>query len=102
MEGWMEKGEVFAASSIAWSEFLNGPVESAQVVKMEVLIQGKIIPFGREEAQFSAMLFNAAGRKRATRPDCLIAAAAICAKAPLATLNRKDFAPFVSLGLQLV
>jgi predicted nucleic acid-binding protein len=49
----------------------------------------------------AAKLFNHAGRRRTNQPDCFIAAAAICGKVPLATHNRKDFAPFVSLGLRL-
>jgi predicted nucleic acid-binding protein len=68
---------------------------------VDLLIQGRIVPFGRSEAQIAAALFNATGRRRASRPDCLIAAAAICSSAPLATYNRKDFSRFVALGLRL-
>jgi predicted nucleic acid-binding protein len=101
LRSWLRQGQLFAASSIAWAEFLNGPVKDEQIQAVEMLIQGRIIPFGRTEAQIAAALFNAAGRKRASRPDCFIAATAICSSAPLATFNRKDFSLFTSLGLKL-
>jgi predicted nucleic acid-binding protein len=102
LRNWLRRGELFAASSIAWTEFLSGPIKDEQIEVVDMLVQGRIVPFGRVEAQFAAMLFNAAGRKRASRADCLIAAAAICSRSPLATFNRKDFSLFVPLGLQLV
>jgi predicted nucleic acid-binding protein len=102
LETLLQQGEAFAASSIAWAEFLNGPVEPPQVRKMDNLIEGRIIPFGRPEAEIASSLFNATGRKRGSRPDCFIAATAICMRTRLATYNRKDFSPFVRLGLRLV
>jgi predicted nucleic acid-binding protein len=99
---WLENGELLATSSIAWAEFLNGPVEEEQVIEVENLIEERVVPFGKVEAQIASMLFNAPGRKRGLRADCLIAAAAMAARVPLATLNRKDFAAFQPLGLQLV
>ena len=98
---WLLQGELFATSSIAWAEFLNGPNEEQQIEAVDELIQGRIISFGRVEAQVAAMLFNATSRKRTSRADCLIAAAAICSKSPLATFDRKDFSIFVPLGLQM-
>lgn len=101
IRSWLLRGERFAASSIAWAEFLNGPVKEEQIEAVDILVQSRIIPFGRVEAQVSAMLFNATGRKRASRADCLIAATAMCSSARLATFNRRDFSIFGSLGLQL-
>jgi predicted nucleic acid-binding protein len=95
------RGETLATSSIAWAEFLNGPVKPPQVQKVDNLIQGRVVPFGRLEAQTAATLFNLAGRKRASRADCFIAATAMCLKASLATYNRNDFTAFVPLGLRL-
>jgi predicted nucleic acid-binding protein len=98
---WLDAGELFAASSIAWAEFLNGPVEADQVIEVENIIEERVEPFGKFEARIASMLFNATGRKRGLRADSLLAAAAISAGVPLATLNRKDFVAFVPLGLRL-
>jgi predicted nucleic acid-binding protein len=68
---------------------------------MDNLIQGRIIPFGRAETEVASTLFNRSGRKRGSRPDCFIAATAICLNAPLATFDQKDFAAFVPFGLCL-
>jgi len=98
---WLVTGEKLAASSIAWAEFLNGPVSREHIRDMNYLVEGRIVSFGAREAQKAAELFNITGRKRAARFDCFIAATAICAGAPLATQNRKDFAPFTAAGLRL-
>jgi predicted nucleic acid-binding protein len=99
--GWVRQGEGLATSAIAWAEFLNGPVEPRHVQQMNVLIQGRIISFGRSEAEKASQLFNLTGRRRGSQPDCFIAATAICARARLATQNHKHFAPFVVAGLHL-
>lgn len=101
MAQWLREGETFAVSAVAWSEFLTGPLKDDQRMRTEILINGTILPFGKREAQQAAHLYNETGRKRDRRIDCMIAAAAICARTPLATLNRKDFQPFVPLGLRL-
>jgi predicted nucleic acid-binding protein len=99
---WLQQGESFATSAIAWAEFLNGPLSPQNRQDGYFLVQGRIIAFGQPEAERAAWLFHLAGRKRGKMLDCLIAATAIKANAPLATLNRKDFAPFVASGLRLV
>jgi predicted nucleic acid-binding protein len=98
---WLQAGEQFATSAVAWSEFLNGPVPPPDVQSATNMIQGRIIPFDVAEAAVAAELFNRTGRRRGSTPDCFIAATAICARAPLATDNRKDFVRFVPFGLQL-
>jgi len=98
---WFKTGETLAISAIAWSEFLNGPVTPQQITDGFGMIEGRIRAFEIREAEMSANLFNLTGRKRATQTDCFIAATAICAGVPLATLNRKDFVPFVASGLRL-
>jgi len=98
---WFRAGEELAVSTIAWSEFLTGPVTVQQIRDAHGFIQGRIIPFGVREADIAAKLFNHIGRKRAVRTDCFVAATAVCANAPLATLNRKDFSAFTSAGLHL-
>lgn len=98
---WLSQGEAANASAIAWMEFVTGPVKPELVETMRQMIEDRIVPIGREEAELAANLFNALGRKRALRYDCLIAAAAIRAGARLATANRADFSLFVPHGLEL-
>jgi predicted nucleic acid-binding protein len=102
LRAWLLKREEFAASSIAWAEFLQGPVDPAQIVVVQRLIGGQILPFGSTEARLAAQLFNQTGRRRNSRLDCFIGAAAICANADFATENRRDFQPFVAAGLRLL
>ena len=99
--GWLQQGEGFAASAVAWAEFLNGPVEPQHIQQMNVMIQRRVISLGRSEAEKASQLFNQSGRRRGSLPDCLIAATAICAGARLATQNHKHFAPYIAAGLRL-
>src|ERR1017187_1760376 len=73
---WLRQGETFAASALAWTEFLNGPLSPQNRQDGHFLIQGRVIAFGQLEAETAAWLFHLAGRKRGTRLDCLIAATA--------------------------
>src|ERR1017187_9431144 len=52
-------------------------------------------------ATYPADLFNKARRRRGSRFDCLIAAAAMLAQAEIATINQSDFKPFMHHGLTL-
>jgi predicted nucleic acid-binding protein len=98
---WLAAGETLATSAIAWTEFLNGPVSPLEISRAEAVLQSRIIPFGREHAVMAADLFNKTGRRRGSRLDCLIAAAAIVAQAEIATVNLTDFKLFVPHGLKL-
>jgi predicted nucleic acid-binding protein len=100
-QDWLAAGESLSASSIVWSEFLNGPVTPREVSRAEAVLQSRIVPFGKPEALLAANLFNNTGRRRGSRFDCLIAATAISGQAALATVNRADFEPFVPHGLRL-
>jgi predicted nucleic acid-binding protein len=102
VDQWLVTGEPLAASAIAWSEFLNGPVTIAEAGQVEVIIQSQIVSFGRAEAALASDLFNKTGRRRGSRFDCLIAATAIANQAGLATANQTDFKPFSNYGLMLV
>ena len=102
VDQWLASGESLAASAMAWSEFLNGPVTAAEAVQVEAVLQSRIIPFGKAEAALAADLFNKTGRRRGSRFDCLIAATAILNQAGLATVNQSDFKPFTEHGLNLV
>jgi len=99
---WLGAGESVACSSIAWVEFLNGPVQpDHERVARDRFLIGGILPFDEAQAALAARLFNLTGRRRALKFDCFIAAAAITSGARLATRNTADFALFVPHGLQL-
>jgi len=101
VDGWLATGESLAASAIAWTEFLNGPVTPVEVSRAEAVLQSRVVPFGKEEAVLAAELFNKTGRRRGSRFDCLIAATAIRAQAQIAPVNQMDFKIFASQGLKL-
>ncbi len=44
VDSWLAAGESLAASAIAWTEFLNGPVTPLEVSRAEVVLQSRIIP----------------------------------------------------------
>lgn len=97
---WLAAGEQIGISSIAWAEFLCGPVPPAmiEVVRRFVTVRAA---FEEDDAQLAAQLFNGSGRRRGSLADCMIAATAIRAQAPLATANAADFRRFGSAGLEL-
>ncbi|MDN5864110.1 MAG: type II toxin-antitoxin system VapC family toxin [Gammaproteobacteria bacterium] len=100
-EVWLAAGEALAASSVSWFEFTCGPLTVEDVRLVERIVSGRIVPFTMPQAERAAALFNAAGRKRPSRWDCMIAAAAMADGARLATLNPRDFGRFADAGLQL-
>jgi predicted nucleic acid-binding protein len=102
VDRWLVLGKPLAASAVVWSEFLNGPVTSAEVIYVESVLESRIIPFGKSEAALAADLFNKAGRRRGSRFDCLIGATAISNQAEFATSNESDFKALVPFGLNLV
>lgn len=102
VDQWLASGESLAASAIAWSEFLNGPVTVSEASQVETILQSQVIPFGKAEAAMASDLFNKAGRRRGSRFDCLIAATAIAHQAGLATVNQSDFKTYTAHGLKLV
>ena len=102
VDQWLATNQSLAASAIAWSEFLNGPVTATEASQVETVLQSQIISFGKAEATLASDLFNKTGRKRGTRFDCLIAATAILHQAELATANQSDFKVFATYGLKLV
>ncbi len=99
--GWTMAGEELITPILAWYEFLCGPVRKTQISTMYAFLD-RIVIFGEQHALESARLFNASGRKRRLRVDCMIAATAILEDAQLVTNNRSDFIPFRSLGLDLI
>lgn len=102
VERWLNARETLAVSAIAWFEFNCGPLEADAINLIEHVVSGRIVVFNAAQAERAAELFNGGGRQRASRWDCMIAAAAIESGARLATLNGGDFARFKSSGLDLV
>lgn len=99
--GWIDGQEDLCASSVAWYEFLGGPVDDEAVLVVRSILKERVIPFTGDQAAESSRLFNAVGRKRHLRVDAMIAAAAIVSNAELATANADDFAAFEPFGLRL-
>jgi predicted nucleic acid-binding protein len=97
---WTRMGERMAVSTVVWYEFLCGPVTKPQQAAVRAFLD-EILPFDEAQAEEASRLFNAVGRQRAVRVDAMIAAAALIARARLATSNREDFAPFVAEGMEL-
>jgi predicted nucleic acid-binding protein len=87
-------------SSVAWAEFLCGPV-SLQATEDAAELFGEPVAFNGRDATLAAHLFNTSSRRRGTLPDCMIAAIAMNAGAALATSNRSDFERLVAAGLVL-
>ena len=98
---WCRRGEDLCTSGICWYEFLSGPIDGDGEATIRTLLDDCILPFTADQAAESARLYNAAGRKRQVRVDCMIAAAAIICNAGLATGNRENFTEFGALGLML-
>ena len=98
---WYQAGEALVTPMPAWYEFLCGPVSKQQVETMRAFLT-EIVPFGEEQAEAAAQLFESAGRKRALRVDAMIAATAMVAQAELATNNRNDSRKFSDSDLLLL
>lgn len=99
---WLKQGEALTTSSIAWYEFLCGPIGEAEIQTVRACLQGGIVAFEEAQITEAARLFNATGRARRLRVDAMIAACAVTANIPLATDNKEDFSAFVKFGLILV
>ena len=98
---WIKNGELLVASAVAWSEFCNGPHTREQKNAVRAILRGGIKSFDVEQAEQASRLFHYTGRRRGSHADCMIAAAALCSRQPVATRNIKDFEKFVPYGLRL-
>jgi len=101
LRGWLRARTQVGMSSIAWAEFLCGPVETSDLDLAARIIQERP-PFVDEDAAMTARLFNFSGRRRGSLIDCMIAAVALRVGASLATTNPEDFRRLEAAGLQLV
>jgi predicted nucleic acid-binding protein len=98
--GWAQAREDCNTSSIAWAEFLCGPLDApAEAIAWQIFPHPE--PFLPADAVLAARLFNQTGRRSRSLADCMIAAVAIRCGARLATSNTADFQPFLPHGLIL-
>lgn len=100
MARWLESGRPVAVSAMAWAEFSCGPV-GGDALATAAQVLGEPLPVSGRHADLAARLFNAAGRRRSSLADCLVAAVAIEAESVLATADAR-FERLVGQGLQLV
>lgn len=98
---WLSAGETLAVSSPAWFEYISGPVTAAEISRAEAVLLGGVADFEKNDSHRAADLFNLAGRKRAMKLDCMIAASALVNNARIATTNVSDFQAFVAHGLAI-
>ena len=93
--------EPLGMSTIAWAEFLCGPIDQSEL-KLATEVIRRHSTFSQQQAMIAARLFNESGRPRGTFIDCMIAAAALSAGALIATSNVSDFRRFEPFGLKIV
>jgi predicted nucleic acid-binding protein len=98
----LDTNVLIATSSLAWFEYVCGPVPESEQHLVRAAIGGQILDVDEAVAERAAALFNHGGRKRSLRTDSMIAATAILAGAELATYNAEDFASFTAHGLKLL
>jgi len=98
---WLVAQENLGVSSIAWAEFLCGPLDAtAETLAHQIFPNPE--PFLSADAKLAAHLFNQTGRRSRTLADCMIAAVAIRCGAKLATGNIADFQMLLQYGLTLI
>ena len=97
---WIGANEPLSMSTVAWAEFLCGPIDETALSVVSVVV-GRQSRFTEEMAAIAARLFNSTGRRRGTMVDCMIAATALAEEAAVATSNPDDFRRFEAFGLAL-
>lgn len=98
---WLRAGSELAISAVGWAEFLCGPVDP-HALELAGRVVSLRVPFTEDDASLAADLFVRTGRRRGSLADCMIAATALRAAAPLATANPADFRRFQAEGLEIV
>ncbi len=98
----LRSGWSCATSALAWHEFVCGPLLVEQKQDVWDMLEGRILPIDYEIAELAANIFNKSGRRKGSKPDCIIAATAIHHNAKLLTWNKKDFKSIGKLGFTLV
>ena len=100
MRAWIRKGETFSMSTVAWAEFRCGPITEEEIESAAEIVD-RYEDFTLEHASVAARLFNESGRRRGSLADCMIAATALGARAPIATCNATDFRRFQNFGVTI-
>ena len=100
LRGWIGEGKTLGMSTVAWAELLCGPLKRSEM-EWATEIVGQRQDFTPEHAELAARLFNESGRRRGSLIDCMIAATALVADAPIATANAADFLRFKDFGLTM-
>lgn len=98
---WLQGREALGMSAVAWTEFLCGPLDESQR-ELSTRVVSQRVAFLEEDAVLGARLFNETGRRRGSLIDCMIAATALRARAPIATANVADFRRFAAYGLAVL
>ena len=98
---WVGAGETLNVSTVAWAEFLCGPLDESEIALADQIV-GQRSDFTPDQAAIAARLFNESGRRRGSLIDCMIAAAALTDGAPIATRNMADFRRFENSGLTVI
>ena len=101
VDHWLDQDEELCTASIAWYEFLSGPVDQEGIDLTRAMVCDRVLPFTGDVAAEAARLYDATGRIRWLRVDATLAATAIIADARLATENETNFRIFTSEGLRL-
>lgn len=97
---WAAAGEIFGISTIAWAEYLCGPLDATgESIARQMFPAPE--PLVSADAELAARLFNLMGRRSRSLPDCLIAAVAMRCGAKLASMNTADFQALAQHGLTL-
>ncbi len=99
LRDWIGRGESLAMSTVAWGEFLCGPLSRREVKLADAIIEPRR-DFTSEHAAVAARIFNDSGRRRGSLIDCMIAAVALADGAPIATTNMSDFRRFEDSGVK--
>ena len=100
LRGWVAEGRTLIMSSVAWAEFLCGPLDVGDLELAERFVERRR-DFTPDQAAVAARLFNESGRRRGMIIDCMIGAAALADGAPVATANEADFERLASAGLAI-
>lgn len=100
LKAWIAEQRPIATSTLAWTEFLCGPVAGDAILALSELV-GEPVTFEAADCGSAASLFNGTGRRPRSLMDCMIAAVALRSRAALATQNVRDFQRFAQFGLHI-